>query len=1188
MTPHPEDNITGSQKRSPLGLPLKVGDADHTKTNRIWSKVRDNLRKAPDRRRPTFLAEMPYATAILPYCWQLFAPDFNKYMRQELCDIPFGHFLEEKKILNWCPVFTKLYPLNATGDGNCLLHAISLALWGVEDTDLWLRKVLHTVMRGEFAGANESRWRRERNLYDAKHMPGQGFRYNTKEWTAEWKIVVDIASPERRIDQTLGLPYECLEEFHIFIMANILRRPIIVVAENMWRDAAGKSLQPMNFNGIYLPLGWDPKECVPHPILLGYHQMHFSPLLCTSPSPYKKEDKFYCVPLVDHVMKNLPIHFLKPEEEGQETRLLQMYLICEEVGIGDRPIMCARLATDPPKEEMDVFQSYLNVAETRYRMYSEEQHNPENAEALKAAGMMSAISTQQLNEKLAAAGDSTLTRHPGHDSKVEPSVASTGRSPLNDAFDMETEESIMISSTALLSSGIKAPPSDAKNTRYSTGTTLVCKNPGCHYLRVLASDEYCERCYKAMSSVGKQAFKKCRVDSCLNGGERKYEGLCQVCYDQNTFMNEDTAPTRHPTSLKDLSTSPKFYGLNARGPVIFDPATKQDGNGMEVDEDKTSDNMLNTNVVNEFTVGSKQCTSPGCEFTGNPNYDGLCSKCFKDKIGLEQQNAAGSEALGYLDRSPPQEIPLTVGKKKCIMPECELTGHPEKGDLCSGCFSRQTEIGWESGLPVKTKDKKPQPLPDKNIPGISRGFSAERQKQLLKEVPQQCCTPKCEMYAHPSQNGLCSACYKESIAGRSSPLDTRRALPLSQRKRAKDQEGSSYRPILQFTVQKNMCAIPGCNGVRLQIGSGDLCRTHYEESSRRYSPTTTTPSPSGAFTRTGMPSVGGRVQPSAPPQSIYASQSGYRSNGVSNHREVPQAVEPSQMARTTPEICSHPCCKNPAVPPTYIACRRCLSFVDKVNQMEAAIKSVHGEGAVSKTPAVRKALENDEMSPIALETGRDPYDPPTETVRNLDIHEKPSSAGIKGQFQYDYIKRVKCQAVGGCPYNMYGNPQYGNLCTQCFDREVVLPRQKNFTSSSAPLKKSSRSSHTLPPKSQSAVISGTSTTSRSAARASNYQKCSSQDCHNQANPQIMEGYCNDCYPAYKDKKKSRASAGARDRSAPSSRTSKRELLLGQQDDIFPISAPRCHNDTCSNFGNDQCRGYCNGCFRKLMNQKDLV
>ena len=40
----------------------------------------------------------------------------------------------------------RLLPLATTGDGNCLLHAASLAMWGFHDRMLTLRKALFKAM----------------------------------------------------------------------------------------------------------------------------------------------------------------------------------------------------------------------------------------------------------------------------------------------------------------------------------------------------------------------------------------------------------------------------------------------------------------------------------------------------------------------------------------------------------------------------------------------------------------------------------------------------------------------------------------------------------------------------------------------------------------------------------------------------------------------------------------------------------------------------------------------------------------------------------------------------------------------------------------------------------------------------------------------------------------------------------
>lgn len=43
-----------------------------------------------------------------------------------------------------------------------------------------------------------------------------------------------------RVDNAEDPVYESLEEFHVFVLAHILRRPIVVVADTMLRDSGGE------------------------------------------------------------------------------------------------------------------------------------------------------------------------------------------------------------------------------------------------------------------------------------------------------------------------------------------------------------------------------------------------------------------------------------------------------------------------------------------------------------------------------------------------------------------------------------------------------------------------------------------------------------------------------------------------------------------------------------------------------------------------------------------------------------------------------------------------------------------------------------------------------------------------------------------------------------------------------------
>ena len=63
----------------------------------------------------------------------------------------FDFFLD---VLNWwaganVSTCRKLFPMSTVGDGNCLLHAVSLAMFGFHDRLLTLRKALHKSLATE-------------------------------------------------------------------------------------------------------------------------------------------------------------------------------------------------------------------------------------------------------------------------------------------------------------------------------------------------------------------------------------------------------------------------------------------------------------------------------------------------------------------------------------------------------------------------------------------------------------------------------------------------------------------------------------------------------------------------------------------------------------------------------------------------------------------------------------------------------------------------------------------------------------------------------------------------------------------------------------------------------------------------------------------------------------------------------
>ena len=216
-----------------------------------------------------------------------------------------------------------------------------LGIWGVHDRQLNLRNTLHDVLRfGSRRHALYRRWRWQ----ESKSNIQSELVFSEEEWKKEWNDVLEMAAATPRTSNSENGStcnsqdqiYESLECIHVFTLAHILKRPIIVVADTLLRNANGEELSPILFGGIYLPLECHPDEChrlcienlisifnfFRSPLVLCYDSSHFSALVAmrqsvsTSLQGFKHFiwDMFYflnvsAIPITDGNRNLLTVHF---------------------------------------------------------------------------------------------------------------------------------------------------------------------------------------------------------------------------------------------------------------------------------------------------------------------------------------------------------------------------------------------------------------------------------------------------------------------------------------------------------------------------------------------------------------------------------------------------------------------------------------------------------------------------------------------------------------------------------------------------------------------------------------------------------------------------------------------------------------------------------------------------------------
>ncbi|OQR69264.1 ubiquitin thioesterase zranb1-like [Tropilaelaps mercedesae] len=269
-------------------------------------------------------------TFALPSEIEHLHPSVQKILFDELLDRDVQKELEEESpIINWSMECTqrlgsRLYALWNRSAGDCLLDSVLQATWGVFDRDNTLRRILSDSLC-DAAASLYPRWK------EAEAWQANLNHYTLAEaqWQEDWAVLVSLASQ----------PGAALEQLHIFTLAHVFRRPIIVYGVKCIKSFRGEDLGLARFEGIYLPLLWEcPSFCWKSPIALGYTRGHFSALVPIEPpdvdviarggahSTLHRQDDIIYLPLMSADRKLLPIHFLTEKEMGQEEELIREWL----------------------------------------------------------------------------------------------------------------------------------------------------------------------------------------------------------------------------------------------------------------------------------------------------------------------------------------------------------------------------------------------------------------------------------------------------------------------------------------------------------------------------------------------------------------------------------------------------------------------------------------------------------------------------------------------------------------------------------------------------------------------------------------------------------------------------------------------------------------------------------------------
>lgn len=311
--------------------------------------------------------EVPKDMFFLPDMTQ-FAADFSSFIKEDLIDMHTLGALERSDQLNWWSEdpYGRLLPLQTRGDGNCLLHATSLGMYGIHDRQLTLRSAVHELL--PTLPSLRRRWQHEMQV--RYHDFGANIELSKEQWEREWEDMLEMASPSPTTTKLSSqVTYQSLEEFHVYVLANVLSRPIIVVANKYLYSQTGEALAPIYFGGVYLPLERAPTLCHRQPLILAYDNSHFCALVAM-------EGGSPIIPLVTQTCETLRVHFAVDPGTSDTTsvdcdQLLLKYLDVTEVTTHfNMTIPCVKITIPLPRPtyQEDMLSNYLKNAAHRFDM----------------------------------------------------------------------------------------------------------------------------------------------------------------------------------------------------------------------------------------------------------------------------------------------------------------------------------------------------------------------------------------------------------------------------------------------------------------------------------------------------------------------------------------------------------------------------------------------------------------------------------------------------------------------------------------------------------------------------------------------------------------------------------------------------------------------------------------------------
>ncbi|XP_066552902.1 tumor necrosis factor alpha-induced protein 3 isoform X1 [Amia ocellicauda] len=735
-------------------LPKLLFVSNLLKAVKIRERVPNDLAKPNPARRLIHHLKIMHRYTLEMFRMSQFPLEFREVIQAAILDRGMQTSLEQEKKLNWCREVKRLVPLRTNGDGNCLLHAASQFMWGVEDTDLVLRKALYGALKETDTRNFKVRFQME--LILSQEFTETGLRYNSLNWEEEWDKVVEMASPSHSHS---GLQYDSLEDIHIFVLANILRRPIIIIADQVLRSMeSGSSFSPLNVGGIYLPLHWPVTKCYRYPIVLGYDSQHFAPLITIKDSG----PEIRAIPLEypgRGVLEKLKVHFLHDNERPECEKLIKEYLMLMEIPVQGfsndttHMVTAARLDEENLPEDMNLMEDYLQLVNHEYKRWQE------NAKTTRLAqpGAPTQFSVSQLSLIQIKCATNKCSFYVSVETQPYCHECFENRRGASRRPEPKPRSQSPQGSHAELHNGVwtaspsprSAPPTAPSLSLYSETHAMKCKTPNCLFTLSVEHNGLCKQCFNLRNGnppapprdsqgQGSREVLRCRL--CQGEASRNMNGQCISCL-QRTGS--------HPTSRVDPTQPPRGWPLLSGSSSGCEDAGVL-GPGPEIRE-------------------GQLCKKQGCTFYGTAAKLGFCTMCFEE-YDMNHAEVAQQRRSPAPGRSCSEDLAYQ-NSSICLQHNCTRPGNSMYEGYCENCFMS------EQSKRLIMRATQPRPMQNNvkcshsgcnNLTAVqeqlcpecrTRGLRDRHGRQTPEEPPKQRCQAQgCDHYANHEKQGFCNEC----------------------------------------------------------------------------------------------------------------------------------------------------------------------------------------------------------------------------------------------------------------------------------------------------------------------------------------------------------------------------------------------------------------------------------------------